>query len=143
MINVLSYVFFTVLAISSLCVVLFQNTFFALLFLILSFLLTAIILLNGCALFMPMEETTSQGSSARQLGLGQERQPQYQENHNDHEAHRSIIPSCHADVSICRDYLSDMEVSVTRSKVTQSLHAWPGCAGAATVAGIRQGRRSG
>ena len=44
MINVLSYVFFTVLAISSLCVVLFQNTFFALLFLILSFLLTAITL---------------------------------------------------------------------------------------------------
>jgi len=44
MINVLSYFFFTVLCISSLCVVLLQNTFFALLFLILSFLLTSIIL---------------------------------------------------------------------------------------------------
>lgn len=44
MINVLSYVFFSLLGISSLCVVLLQNIFFALLFLILSFLLTAIIL---------------------------------------------------------------------------------------------------
>ena len=44
MTNVLSYFFFTLLCISSLCVVLLQNTFFALLFLILSFLLTAIIL---------------------------------------------------------------------------------------------------
>ena len=44
MINVLSYLFFTIFAISSLCVVLYQNTFFALLFLILSFLLTSIIL---------------------------------------------------------------------------------------------------
>lgn len=44
MINVLSYVFFTVLCVSSLCVVLLQNTFFALLFLILSFVLSSIIL---------------------------------------------------------------------------------------------------
>lgn len=44
MINVLSYFFFTLLCVSSLCVVLLQNTFFALLFLILSFLLTSIIL---------------------------------------------------------------------------------------------------
>lgn len=44
MINVLSYFFLTILGISSLCIVLLQNTFFALLFLILSFLLTSIIL---------------------------------------------------------------------------------------------------
>ena len=44
MINVLSYFFLTLLCISSLCVVLVQNTFFALLFLILSFFLTAIVL---------------------------------------------------------------------------------------------------
>lgn len=44
MINVLSYVFFFLLGLSSLCVVLLQNTFFALLFLILSFVLTSIIL---------------------------------------------------------------------------------------------------
>jgi NADH-quinone oxidoreductase subunit J len=44
MINVLSYIFFALLGISSLCVVLLQNTFFALLFLILSFLLTSILL---------------------------------------------------------------------------------------------------
>ena len=44
MINVLSYVFFSVLCVSSLCVVLLQNTFFALLFLILSFVLSSIIL---------------------------------------------------------------------------------------------------
>lgn len=44
MINVLSYFFFTLICISSLCVVLFQNTFFALLFLILSFLFASIIL---------------------------------------------------------------------------------------------------
>jgi NADH-quinone oxidoreductase subunit J len=44
MINVLSYMFFALLGISSLCVVLLQNTFFALLFLILSFLLTSILL---------------------------------------------------------------------------------------------------
>ncbi len=45
MINVLSYFFLTGLLISSLCIVLLQNTFFALLFLILSFLLVAILLL--------------------------------------------------------------------------------------------------
>lgn len=44
MINVLSYFFLTLLCISSVCVVLVQNTFFALLFLILSFFLTSIIL---------------------------------------------------------------------------------------------------
>jgi NADH-quinone oxidoreductase subunit J len=44
MLNVLSYAFFFLLGVSSLCVVLLQNTFFALLFLILSFLLTSIIL---------------------------------------------------------------------------------------------------
>jgi len=44
MLNVLSSMFFFLLGISSLCVVLLQNTFFALLFLILSFLLTSIIL---------------------------------------------------------------------------------------------------
>ena len=44
MINVLSFVFFLLLGFSSLCVVLLQNTFFALLFLILSFLLTSILL---------------------------------------------------------------------------------------------------
>lgn len=44
MINVLSYFFLTLLCISSLCVVLIHNTFFALLFLILSFFLTSIIL---------------------------------------------------------------------------------------------------
>jgi len=44
MINVLSYFFLTLLCISSLCVVLVQNTFFALLFLILSFFLTSIVL---------------------------------------------------------------------------------------------------
>lgn len=44
MINVLSYVFFFLLGLSSLCVVLLQNTFFALLFLILSFVLTSVIL---------------------------------------------------------------------------------------------------
>ena len=44
MITVLSYFFFILLSISSLCVVVFKNTFFALLFLILSFLLTSIIL---------------------------------------------------------------------------------------------------
>ena len=44
MINVLSYFFLTILFISSLCIVLLQNTFFALLFLILSFVLTSIIL---------------------------------------------------------------------------------------------------
>ena len=44
MINVLSYVFFLLLGFSSLCVVLVQNTFFALLFLILCFFLTSILL---------------------------------------------------------------------------------------------------
>jgi NADH-quinone oxidoreductase subunit J len=44
MINVLSYFFLTLLCISSVCVVLVQNTFFALLFLILSFFLTSIVL---------------------------------------------------------------------------------------------------
>lgn len=44
MINVLSYFFLIILGISSLCIVLLQNTFFALLFLILSFVLTSIIL---------------------------------------------------------------------------------------------------
>ena len=44
MINVLSYFFLTLLCISSLCIVLLQNTFFALLFLILSFFLTSIVL---------------------------------------------------------------------------------------------------
>jgi NADH-quinone oxidoreductase subunit J len=44
MINVLSYTFLFLLGTSSLCVVLLQNTFFALLFLILSFLLTSVIL---------------------------------------------------------------------------------------------------
>lgn len=44
MINVLSYFFFSLLCLSSLCVVFMQNTFFALLFLILSFFLTAILL---------------------------------------------------------------------------------------------------
>ncbi len=44
MINVLSYFFLTLLCVSSLCVVLIQNTFFALLFLILSFFLTSIVL---------------------------------------------------------------------------------------------------
>ena len=44
MINVLSYSLFFLLGFSSLCVVLLQNTFFALLFLILSFLLTSILL---------------------------------------------------------------------------------------------------
>lgn len=44
MVNVLSHTFLFLLGISSLCVVLFQNTFFALLFLILSFLLTSVIL---------------------------------------------------------------------------------------------------
>lgn len=44
MVNVLSYFFLTLLCISSLCVVLMQNTFFALLFLILSFFLTSITL---------------------------------------------------------------------------------------------------
>ena len=44
MINVLSYFFFILLCFSSLCVVLLQNTFFALLFLILSFLLTSVLL---------------------------------------------------------------------------------------------------
>ena len=44
MINILSYALFFLLGFSSLCVVLLQNTFFALLFLILSFLLTSIIL---------------------------------------------------------------------------------------------------
>ena len=44
MINVLSYGLFFLLGFSSLCVVFLQNTFFALLFLIFSFLLTSIIL---------------------------------------------------------------------------------------------------
>ena len=44
MINVLTHMFLFLLGISSLCVVLFQNTFFALLFLILSFVLTSIFL---------------------------------------------------------------------------------------------------
>lgn len=44
MLNVLSYTFLFLLGTSSLCVVLLQNTFFALLFLILSFLLTSVIL---------------------------------------------------------------------------------------------------
>lgn len=44
MINVLSYFFLTLLCISSVCVVLVQNTFFALLFLILSFFLMSIVL---------------------------------------------------------------------------------------------------
>lgn len=44
MINLLSYGLFFLLGLCSLCVVLLQNTFFALLFLILSFLLTSIIL---------------------------------------------------------------------------------------------------
>lgn len=44
MINVLSHGLFFLLGFSSLCVVFLQNTFFALLFLILSFLLTSIIL---------------------------------------------------------------------------------------------------
>jgi len=44
MINVLSYFYLTLLSISVLCVVLMQNTFFALLFLILSFFITSIIL---------------------------------------------------------------------------------------------------
>lgn len=44
MINVLSYFYLTLLCISALCVVLMQNTFFALLFLILSFFITSIIL---------------------------------------------------------------------------------------------------
>ena len=44
MVNVLLHLFFILLCISSLCVVVFQNTFFALLFLVLSFLLTSIIL---------------------------------------------------------------------------------------------------
>ena len=44
MVNVLSYFFLILLCISSLCVVVFQNTFFALLFLVLSFLLTSVIL---------------------------------------------------------------------------------------------------
>lgn len=43
MVNVLSYFFLTLLCISSLSVVLVQNTFFALLFLILSFFLTSIV----------------------------------------------------------------------------------------------------
>ena len=45
MINVLFYFFFTILGFSSLCIVLLQNTFFALLFLILSFLLVSILFL--------------------------------------------------------------------------------------------------
>lgn len=45
MISVLFYFFFIILGFSSLCVVLFQNTFFALLFLILSFLLVSILFL--------------------------------------------------------------------------------------------------
>ena len=44
MVNVLSFTFVLLLGFSSLCVVLLQNTFFALLFLILSFLLTSILL---------------------------------------------------------------------------------------------------
>lgn len=44
MINLLSYFFLTLLCLSASCVVLLQNTFFALLFLILSFFLTSIIL---------------------------------------------------------------------------------------------------
>ena len=44
MINVLSYGLFFLLGFSSLCVIFLQNTFFALLFLIFSFLLTSIIL---------------------------------------------------------------------------------------------------
>ena len=44
MVNVLSFIFLLLLGFSSLCVVLLQNTFFALLFLILSFLLTSILL---------------------------------------------------------------------------------------------------
>ena len=44
MINVLSYFFLIILSISSLSIVLLQNTFFALLFLILSFLLVSILL---------------------------------------------------------------------------------------------------
>ena len=44
MINVLSYSLFFLLGFSSLCVIFLQNTFFALLFLILSFLLTSILL---------------------------------------------------------------------------------------------------
>ena len=45
MINILFYFFSTILGFSSLCIVLFQNTFFALLFLILSFLLVSILFL--------------------------------------------------------------------------------------------------
>jgi NADH-quinone oxidoreductase subunit J len=45
MINVLIYTLLSILTISSLCVVLLQNTFFALLFLILSFLLVSTLLL--------------------------------------------------------------------------------------------------
>ena len=45
MINVLFYFFSVILGFSSLCIVLFQNTFFSLLFLILSFLLVSILFL--------------------------------------------------------------------------------------------------